>query len=164
MIRNYSTILWSLLLFGLFYSCATPANLPPDALAQSPEPPRELLKESLFNDPNATLSEEAIQRLLDGRIELPDSMRIAIYRYGSNSTNRYYRNWWYDEEYLKTQQSYQEALSQKIDSVNSVKRIILMPQLMITKNPNITQLREAAVRLQADLLLVYTINSDIYYK
>ena len=164
MVKNYSTLLAAFLLIGLFQSCTTTSGIPPESFTQASAPPREVLKESLFNDPNATFSEAAIQLLLDGRIELPDSMRIAIYRYGSTSTNRYYRNWWYDEEYLKTQQSYQEALSQKIASVDRVQRLILMPQLMIDQNPNITQLREAAVRLQADLLLVYTINSDIYYK
>jgi hypothetical protein len=35
---------------------------------------------------------------------------------------------------------------------------------MTNPNPNITQLRETAVRLQADVLIVYSISSDIYYK
>ena len=35
---------------------------------------------------------------------------------------------------------------------------------MIGNNPNIFTLRESAVRLQADLFLVFSINSDIYYR
>ena len=35
---------------------------------------------------------------------------------------------------------------------------------MISSAPNITSMRETAVRLQADLLLVFSVTSDLYYK
>ena len=40
---------------------------------------------------------------------------------------------------------------------------MLMPKLLIGASPNIFTLREAAVRLQADVLFIFSINSDIYY-
>lgn len=36
--------------------------------------------------------------------------------------------------------------------------------MMISGNPSLTELREATVRLQADMLMVFYITSDIYYK
>ncbi|MEL6802970.1 MAG: hypothetical protein AAFO91_04205, partial [Bacteroidota bacterium] len=38
------------------------------------------------------------------------------------------------------------------------------PSMLTSNQPNIFQLREAAVRLQADMLLVYTVRSDLYYR
>jgi hypothetical protein len=46
----------------------------------------------------------------------------------------------------------------------NVKRVIAVPNLLATTTPGISQLREMAVRLQADVLIVYSVTSDIYYK
>jgi hypothetical protein len=124
----------------------------------------EIITESLFTDKDATLSEESIQQLLDGRIQIPENARVAVYRFGSSNRNRYYPYWSSDEAYLKTQQQYLNALTNTMSDTESIQKIILMPQMMTSSQPNITQLREAAVRLQADLLLVFQLNSDLYYK
>ena len=129
---------------------------------QTNEP--EIITKSLFDTKNATLSEENIQRLLNGKIIIPDTIRIAIFKYASNSINRYYSNWWYDEEYLKVQQSYIDTLVDQIKESKRVKKVILMPSIMTSGSSDITQLRESAVRLQADMLLVFCVTSDIYYK
>ncbi len=124
----------------------------------------DIITESLFDDKEATLSEADIQRLLSGRIVLPDTVRVAVYKYGSAATNRYYSNYWYNEEYLKIQQNYIDILVSKVKEAEKVKKVILMPSLMTPRKNGMTQLRESAVRLQADLLLVFTVRSDIYYK
>jgi hypothetical protein len=124
----------------------------------------EVITTSLFDPKDKTLSEESIQRLLNGKIILPDTIRIAVYKYGSGSVRRYYSNWWLDEEYLKIQQQYIDTLVSKIRSSSRIKKITLMPSMMISGNPSLTELREATVRLQADMLLIFSISSDIYYK
>ena len=124
----------------------------------------EYLTESLFDYKDRTLSEEAIQKILDTPIKLPDTIRIAILNYKSNSTNRYYSYYWQNEEFLKLQQSFIDRIKDALANNPRVKKVILMPRLLMGGNPDIFQLRESAVRLQADLLFIFSINSDIYYQ
>lgn len=125
---------------------------------------KELITESLFNDKDQTISEADIQRLLNGEIKIPDTVRIAVYKYASTSVSRYYSYYWNNEEYLKSQQGFQEILVDELEKASKVQKVILVPGIMASAKPNITQLRESAVRLQADLLFVYTVSSDIYNK
>lgn len=122
----------------------------------------EVIEKSLFDSPESTISEENIKKLLDGKIIIGDSLRIALFNYSFYSrTNYYYYN---DEELLKTQQSYIDSLIGGIKLSKKVEKVFVMPSIMANQNSTIINLRETAVRLQADLLLVYSIKSDIYYK
>src|SRR5690242_19545317 len=72
-----------------------------------------LITQSLFNDKASMISEENIQKILDGNYKMPQQLRVAIVRLEPSSQLRAYylnRN---DEEYLKTQQSYLDSFSQK---------------------------------------------------
>ena len=120
--------------------------------------------ESLFDAKDRTISEENIRKLLDGTLRLPDTIRIAVYNYSKAPLNRYYYGNTTDEDYLKAQQSFVDTLVKTIYKSNKVKKVTLIPAMMITKSPNITTMRETAVRLQSDLLLVFSVTSDIYYK
>jgi len=120
--------------------------------------------ESLFEAKDRTISEENIRKLLDGKLTMPDTIRIAVYNYSRAPLNRYYYGNTTDEDYLKAQQSFVDTLVKTIYKSNKVKKVTLIPAMMITKNPNITTMRETAVRLQSDLLLVFSVTSDIYYK
>jgi hypothetical protein len=128
--------------------------------SQEPDP----ILQSLFDAKDRTISEENIQKLLNGKLVLPDTIRIAIYNYSKAPLNRYYYNYYSDEDYLKTQQSFVDTLVKTIYGSNKVKKVTLIPAIMINKSPNITIMRETAVRLQSDLLLVFSVTSDIYYK
>lgn len=152
-----------LLVVLLLAGCSPRPNLTYQPAQQEPRR-QEVIRQSLFASKDATISEENIQRLLNGRIIIPDTVRVAIFNYGIQSTNRYYNSYWNDEDYLKTQQSFIETLVVQIKEADKVQKVILVPSIMTTSSPNITELRETAVRLQADLLLVFSINSDIYYK
>ena len=127
---------------------------------EEPDP----IRQSLFDSKDRTISEENIQKLLDGRLKLPDTVRIALYQYSRAPRNRYYYGYTSDEDYLKAQQSFVDTLVSTITKSSRVHKIVLIPTLMITSTPNITSMRETAVRLQADLLLVFSITSDLYYK
>ncbi|MEM6803314.1 MAG: hypothetical protein AAF696_18045 [Bacteroidota bacterium] len=148
----------------LLQACSTYKEVPGQtALDQIPRR-QETITQSLFDSKDRTISEADIQRLLSGTIKLPDTIRIAVYKYASTSTRRYYSYYWSNEDYLKSQQEFQETLVKELETSSRVQKVILVPTIMIDPSPNITQLRESAVRLQADLLLVYALNSDIYYK
>ena len=89
---------------------------------------------------------------------------MAIYNFGEHSVSKYYSSWRYDEEYLKLKQAYLETLSDKVISSDKVEKTILMPSILTSAYPTVTNLRESAVRVQADLLLVFKTTSDIYYR
>lgn len=124
---------------------------------------QEIITQSLFSDTESTISEADIQRLLDGKIQLPDTVRIAILNMNSTYSN-YNRYAWNNEEAMQTQRNQFELLKSKLESTGKTKKVFLLPKLMTRSNPTLTQLRESAVRMQADLLLIFHIKSDLYYK
>ncbi len=123
----------------------------------------ELITQSLFSDKESTISEADIQRLLNGKIQLPDTVRIAVLNMNSTYSN-YNRYAWNNEEEMQTKRNQFELLKTKLEMTGRTKKVFLLPKLMTKSNPTLTQLRESAVRMQADLLLIFHIKSDLYYK
>lgn len=124
-----------------------------------------LITQSLFNDRASTISEENIQKILDGSYKLPQQLRVAIVRLEpASQQRRYYWTYWSDEDYLKTQQSYLDLFADKFKQSSRVTKLDIIPDLLISKTPSFTNIREAAVRMQADVVVVYAITSDIYSK
>ena len=124
-----------------------------------------LITQSLFNDRTSTISEENIQKILDGTYQLPQQLRVAVVRLEPTSqVKRYYWNYWNDEQYLKTQQSYIDLFSDKFRQSSRVTKLSIIPDLLISKSPSFKNIREASVRMQADIVVVYAITSDIYSK
>ena len=127
-------------------------------------PSREVITESLFNDKDRTLSEENIQLLLRGKLILPDTLRVAVFKVGMN--NRFYSNMLYERNYevsIKGQQNLFDSLTTRLKENVRIEQVHSIPTMMLSTYPNITQLREASVRLQSDILLVYSTTSDIYH-
>lgn len=121
------------------------------------------LTESLFDYKERTLSEEDIRRILDGNIVLRDTVRLAVFNFGGSMTR--YSSWrWYDEESLKSQQQLLDTLSYALSQSRRVQKVIFLPSMVTGSKPNINQLRESAVRVQADMLLIFSLNSDIFQK
>jgi hypothetical protein len=150
----------------VFASCGTTAYQNPGELYRAQgyysesEPP---ITQSLFNDKNATISEENIRLILDGRYELPEILRVALVKLESKQKyqQRYY---WTSEEYLKTQQSYLELFTEKFKSSQRVTTVSIIPDLLISSNPTFVNIRESAVRTQADVVAIFSITSEIYSK
>jgi hypothetical protein len=128
------------------------------AEAKPPEP------ESLFPSDQAVLSDEAVARIFASKLELPAKTKVALMKFsGGGFGERYYGPYyWRDEEFLKLQQAQVDTLSHALVSSDRVTEAIPLPSLMIPRQASIPVLREAAVRLQADLLLIYRVNSDTY--
>ena len=122
------------------------------------------ITESLFTDKSATISEENIQKILDGSYKTPHQLRVAVLRLDGPKKNY---NWyaWGDEAYLKTQQAFLDSFSAKFKQSPRVAKLMAIPDLLTSKSqPSLTTIRESAVRMQADMVMAYVINSDIYTK
>src|SRR4051812_37679799 len=90
-----------------------------------------LITQSLFNDKAATISEENIQRVLDGSYKLPAQLRVAIVKLESSSQRRNFWYYWNDEQYLKTQQSYLDLFADKFKQSSRVVKTFSVPDVLI---------------------------------
>ncbi len=143
----------------IFASCTIKKqiNNPNEYTYVNNDPP---ITKSLFDDKSSTISEENIQKILNGNYDLPNMIRVAFVKLeSSENQSRYY---WSDEEYLKSQQQYLDLFSDQFKNSTRVKSIATIPDILISKNPTFTSIRESAVRTQSDIVVVYSINSDIY--
>jgi len=127
---------------------------------------RPPLEGSLFPSDQAVLGDEAIKRILSSKVELPEKARVAVMKFplGDDTAGRYGYYYWRQEEYVKTQQEYSDALSTTLVASKRIAEVTPLPSLMTPRQASVPVLREAAVRMQADLLLVYRVTSDSYYK
>ena len=150
----------------LFASCASTAYQSSGAevlaRAQGYNSGESPITQSLFNDKNATISEENIQMILDGRYELPEMLRFALVKLESKQRQRNF--YWTSEDYLKTQQSYLELFTEIFKNSQRVTTISVIPDLLISSNPTFINIRESAVRTQADVVAIFSITSEIYSK
>lgn len=122
------------------------------------------ITQSLFNDKTSTISEKDIKTILDGKYILPEMLRVAIVKLESKSyqTQRAYYWTWTSERYLKAQQSYLDLFSKNLYNSKRVINVSVIPDLLISSNPTYTFIRESAVRMQADIVVIYSINSELY--
>ena len=70
---------------------------------------KEPITQSLFNALDRTINEDDIRKLLDGELRLPDTLRIAIYKFGT--TNHSFQYAYYgigEENSVKAYQSFVE--------------------------------------------------------
>ena len=133
----------------------------PVRVAASPEyAAREPIATSLFPSDQAVLGDEAIGRILSSKLELPTKAKLAIMRFpDARSYGRYY---WRDEDFAKLQQTQVDTLTTNLLTADQIAEVTPLPSLMTPRQVSIPVLREAAVRMQADLLLVFRIGTDTY--
>lgn len=125
----------------------------------APEP----ITKSLFDDKNATISEEHIQKILDGHYALPDKMRVAFVNLSAAKGGQgNYWNYRRDEQYFKGQQHYLDLFSEQFRSSGRVNRVSVIPDILVSQSPTFTGIREAAVRTQSDIAVLYSIQEGIY--
>lgn len=117
------------------------------------------ITQSLFGDKSSTISETDIQKILDNNYTMPKKLRVAIVKLEGQNQKRYY---WSDEQYLKSQQAYLDLFSEKLKQSPRVAQVSIVPEILLPSRPSFTSLRESAVRMQADVIIVYSIASDLY--
>jgi hypothetical protein len=153
----------------LLQSCEAPRNLANrEAMNSYPSAddfiPRgnyadTMILRSHFSDKNATISEDDIQKVLNGSLKLPEKLRVAIVKL--ENPNKSYSAW-NDEDYIKLQQLYMERFTNILQDCKRVAKISLVPGLLAGYSPSMAQLREVAVRMQADVVVVFTTQNDLY--
>ncbi|MBK6929539.1 MAG: hypothetical protein IPH12_01250 [Saprospirales bacterium] len=145
----------------IFLAGACLASCSPAAYRYADDGPGGPITHSLFEHKERTISEFDIPRILDGKIALRDTIRLAVFQFGAAQARRIP---WYDEENLKTQQQWLDSFTLALQRAPRIQRVQYLPGMITGDNPDIHQLRESAVRLQADMLLVYSLNSDLFLK
>jgi hypothetical protein len=154
-----------LILLIVISSCTTSRQIgqyPQGYLAQVRHESGPPITKSLFDDKSSTITEENIQKILDGNYSLPQNLRVAIVKLESTQNLRNY--YWNDEDYLKSQQEYLDLFTSQFEQSERVEKVSKIPDILISNNPTFTSIREAAVRTQSDIVVVYSINSDLYSK
>lgn len=124
---------------------------------------REPIATSLFPSDQAVMSEASVERILTSKLELPAEAKVALMRFPDPEGPRYYgRYYWWNKDYLKLQQSQVDTLTQVLEASDQIAEVTPLPSLMTPSRVSIPILREAAVRMQADMLLVFRVGSDTY--
>ncbi len=124
---------------------------------------RETVNSSLFPSDQTVLGDDAVNRILSSKLELPVKAKIALMKFPDSGGSRYYgRSYWRAEDYLKLQQSQVDAFTHSLQKSEQIAEVTPLPSLMTPSRISIPVLREAAVRMQADLLLVFRVTSDTY--
>ena len=132
-------------------------NMP--VMASAAYAAREPVETSLFPSDQAILSDDAVARILASKLELPAKAKLAVMRFPDAGQGRYY---WRDEQYLKLQQAQVDTLTKALLASDQIAEVTPLPSLMTPQQLSLPILREAAVRMQCDLLLVYLVGSDTY--
>ena len=104
---------------------------------------------SLFSGDAETLSDEAIQTILEYKYEPPQLSRVALMPFG--------REMWssWSEELALASEKLQAQVLDKLRESPKVYDASYLPSILVPQNRTVPHLREAAARYQADLLLVY---------
>jgi len=156
----------SLLLVAALVGLAGCASSPKQPVMMSPEyAERPPIATSLLPSDQAVLGDESVARILSSKVELPASSKLALMRFpdSDGSGSRYYgRYYWRSEAYLQVQQAQIETISAPLLASDQIAEVTPLPSLMTPERISIPVLREAAVRLQADLLLVFRVRSNTY--
>lgn len=138
-----------LALLGVLAGCASPVSTQsrPDAYYASVG--SEQSSGSLFSGDAATLSDDAIQRILAYEYSPPELSRVALMPFGREVWSS-----WSEELAFASEKMQAEVL----DQLRASPRIYdasYLPSILVPENRTVPHLREAAARYQADLLLVY---------
>lgn len=123
--------------------------------APPPPPPESILGDandtssaSLFKGDQAVLSDQDIGRILSTQLNLQNRHSLAILNLSSLSP--------WSEDLAETETKNFESLVAALRVSGRFSEVRLLPSLLVPEKRTIPYLREAAARIQADLLFVYT--------
>lgn len=102
------------------------------------------LTESLINS-SEPLNETSIQKILDSKVALPKNINLAVVRLADSESGLSFQT---------VDQDIADQFYKTVNWGNRVQSIIPLPQVMLAKPVTLTSLRQAAVLLQADALLI----------
>ncbi len=124
------------------------------AMAPPPPPPPETIladdtaDRSLFKGDQAVLSDQDIARILGTQIKLGDRHRLAILGLTPQS--------WWSDELAEVDAKNSDNLLRAFKTSSQLNDVRFLPSLLVPEKRTVPYLREAAARVQADLLFVYS--------
>ena len=164
----------ALLVAGLFLvsGCDSVSQRNPAGVSQMPQtqaaslvdaerPEKEPGPVSLFPADQAILPDAAVAKILGSAVQVYEQPKLAIIKFPDQGLQFYGPYYWRNEDYVKLQQSQITALTSSLP-LEQMGRVFPLPSLMTPRQMSIPLLREAAVRVQADLLVIYRTHADTY--
>ena len=128
----------------------------PTDLARAEDAP-EPLGESLFRDDQALLGNEELKTILASPVVLPDRAKLAAVRFGRMPY------WWgWSEDFVRTSEEIDTAFLGGLGKSARLRDVAYLPSLVTPPVMTIPHVRQAAARLQADLVLVYRTSTSSY--
>jgi hypothetical protein len=126
----------------------------------------EMTSSPFFGDSGA-LGEFNIQKVLSSKFVLPQKVKIALLKLPENQQQlvQYYgSSYLRSEAYIRNQQSFIDAVSKQLLKSERVYNVSVLPSVLMPRNLSLAAIRETAVRLQADMLLIFSLASNVYEK
>jgi|SRR5579871_1857806 len=137
------------LLTVLTCSCAKKMMAP---APPPPPPPVSILdsdqNESLFKGDQAVLSDQDIGRILGTQVPLGDRHRVAILSLSPAS--------YWSEDLAAIEATNLDRIVHALQASPQLTEVRFLPSLLIPEKRSVPYLREAAARIQADMLFVYS--------
>jgi len=147
------------LLSFLGFGCAA-STVPPDSIGVF-QPADDLeTRVSLFPGDAAVLSDEQISSVLNSRAQLPQSIKLAVVHLRHSSAARFWG--WGSILDADTRQQLAGELLSSVASSRRVRTAAFLPTFLLPEVPSVGHLREAAARFQADGVLVYETECEIF--
>ena len=123
---------------------------------------RPEMTQSVVNSADAAISEEGIRTLLGSKVVLPEKAKLAIVCLGQSSSMG--NSWRYGgSEYLESKSEYTEAVEAPLIGLGRFTEVTYMPGILLPEKPSLVKFREAAALMQAELLLMYRIDTQQIY-
>ena len=115
------------------------------------------LTESLFREDQALLGNEELKTILGSPVVLPDRAKLAVVRFGRLPY------WWgWSEEFVRMNEEIDGKFLGRLRSSGRLRDVAYMPALVAPPQMTIPHIRQAAGRLQADLVLIYRTSTYNY--
>jgi hypothetical protein len=111
------------------------------------------LRSSLFPSDQMVLSNEALEKVLDSRINIPAKARIAVIRVGAQQWG------FWSEDLAKLDEANNKRFLETLRGCPRVATANILPSILTPPRITIPLLREAAARTQSDLVLLYQTTS-----
>jgi nucleotide-binding universal stress UspA family protein len=114
---------------------------------------------SLFKSDQEVIGNQELEKILSLKLSTPAGARLAVLALGTDQ-----RQWFWSPEVAKAEERTTGALLEALSASTRLGAVHPVPSLLVPGSPSIPRLREAAARIQADLLLVYAPRFRTYEK
>lgn len=144
------------ILFLILFTVSCASTKPGKNYVSTPEyMKRAKVTDSYFKEENKSLSETQIKNLLERRVELPKSLKIAVVKLAHDSSITNLLNHELKAQQDPVIQDINVEMMEKIAGPQKrIKEITLVPQMLMPEEPNFQKLRDVAAIMQADLVLI----------